>query len=553
MDSPNSNHEILRDNDYLANGDTGINGVAEDIHYLIISELAKVSTSAVFALAQSSRALRRSALPFAYRHLTLRKGSNMSKIQQAYQLLVEEFRNDTDSLVAKHVRELTIKEGLPADDLKLIFNQISQHGTLRKLNWETSAHMPKEVLEKIQLVWPDLELSVRVLNRQNASTVPHRQMDINLLASPLLVKLVYTIYNQGYSAEQPSRSEWPKLTQALVSGGSVKYLHIECQTDGNAYIGMKILDDREPLTFARLDITPETRLPQLLELKLNIQRYWGQSNYLWDAEHCSLLRNAMDWSLLRKLDFGTDNPTGFFSAFTGWMPNLKALRFGVTEGLMGPAQNFIHSLESLESLDIARAQISINTLWPAIMRHKDTLKELILRPATSDYCYPQYIDIRILKTVTKDFPSLERLGWDAPVQSNIDRKHSALLCTLNLKKLDLFLHLPQSASEYSDELRQNAGGTIAPPPLNRGNTEKAALSLMEKISQAQEEPLEWLTLHLARTGFQDRAQPYLMQAKLQLRRSKDVKSDSDPKYEYRGNAQWNGLSSIEDVLALEAE
>lgn len=249
-------------------------------------------------------------------------------------------------------------------------------------------------------------------------------MDTRLLSSPLLVSLIYTIYNQGYHAEQPSRSEWPKLTQALVAGGNVRVLRIQSQQDGTEYRGTKILDDNEPKKLTRLDITPESRLPPLEELSIDIQLYWGGSSYLWDAEHCLMLRDAMDWSHLRKLDFGGDNPYVFFSAFTGLLPNLRALRFGVTEGQVRPAKVFIKHLTAVESLDIARAQLGIDALWPAIMKHKNTLKEIILRPTTSGYYAPQYIDFSRLETIAEEFPALQRLGWDVPCKENVSAPSS---------------------------------------------------------------------------------------------------------------------------------
>lgn len=124
---------------------------------------------------------------------------------------------------------------------------------------------------------------------------------------------------------------------------------------------------------------------------------------------------------------------------------------------------------------------------------------------------------------------------------------------MNLKKLDLFFHLPGGASDYSAELQQNAMGTIAPPPLSKDSTKKAAITIMELISQTQKRPLEWLTLHISRTGYEDRAQPYLMQTNMQLRRRKDEHLEGDQQYEVRGSTEWRGLIPIEVQMALEEE
>jgi hypothetical protein len=287
-------------------------------------------------------------------------------------------------------------------------------------SWETNVHIARSVLDKLHATWPDLELSVCVLDREKAKNHVHRQMDIKLLSSPLLKSLTYSVYNQGYRADQAARSEWPKLTQAIAEGGNLRVLSIDNSQDGTEYYGVKIISDTENSgKLMRLDITPEIRLPALEEFTLRENRSWGSPTYLWDDAHVHMLRNATDWSRLRKLDFGGDRPDAFFSAFTGGMPNLKALRFGAQDGSIGPAKRFIASITALESLDIGRAEVAIDALLPTIMDHKDTLRELILRPTTAGYCQPQYMDLDRLTAIIEAFPLLERFGWDAPCKSNV--------------------------------------------------------------------------------------------------------------------------------------
>jgi hypothetical protein len=289
-------------------------------------------------------------------------------------------------------------------------------------SWETPAHMPGAVLDKLQATWPDLELSVRVLNRQNALNPKHRQMDTELLSSPLLKSLAYNVFHQCQNSEDPARSEWPRLTQALVTGGHVRVLQIQALTDSRYSRGGEILNkpDRERLT--RLYIDNETQFPALEEMTLRTLDDWGRSTYLWDSDHCERLCRAMDMSRLSKLDFGSEMPNVFFSFFTGQLPQLKALRFGIpwNGASMAPVKRFIDSIEGLESLDIDRAQSAIDDLWPTIINHRVTLKELILRPAKTEYCSPQYIPLDRLETIAAEFPMLERLGWDAPCQSDVN-------------------------------------------------------------------------------------------------------------------------------------
>ena len=241
---------------------------------------------------------------------------------------------------------------------------------------------------------------------------------MNLLSSPLLKQLAYNVYYQGHRSEGAARSEWQVLTQALVAGGNVRVLKIEVRADetvrqyGGSGQSGSVLE--KPMRF---DISAGMRLPALEEL--TVQSVYGVMPYYWDTAHCQLFCAAVDVSQLRKLDFGSDKPDAFFSYFTGKLPGLKALRFGLgRDGSFSIATRFVQSLSSLESLDIDRAQSVIEELWPTIMERKATLKELLLRPAIAGYCEPQYIAIDRLRILASQFPMLERLGWDVPCKDS---------------------------------------------------------------------------------------------------------------------------------------
>jgi len=277
--------------------------------------------------------------------------------------------------------------------------------------------MPATVLDKLHATWPDLELSVCVLDRHKAPLALHRhltlhrQMDTKLLSSPLLKELAYNVYFAGYHSKLPAPSGWSTLTHALVTGGHVRVLRIEAQPGRHD----TVVERSEPKKLMRLDFTPGMRLPFLEELTLHSEdKDRCAFYYSWDTEHCKLFREAIDVSRLRRLDFGSDIPTDLFSTLMGSLPNLKTLRFGIPpHGSVGVANRFIESLPSLESLDIDLTQLAIDKLWPTIMKRKGTLKELILRrPGHRD-------DIDRLQTLSNQFPMLERLGWEVPCESNV--------------------------------------------------------------------------------------------------------------------------------------
>lgn len=282
--------------------------------------------------------------------------------------------------------------------------------------------MPPSILSKLHSTWPDLELSVRNVDRSQEPDAAARQMDIPLLSSPLLKKLAYAVYNKGHRAEEPSLSEWPKLTKALVDGGSVRSLCLQGRYDGGVYGSKQVFDANHqsgPKALPRFDLKPGTKLPALEELTINVESGWGATDYLWDVEHCAMLRDAMDWTRLRSLSFGSNNPEAFFEAFTGHLPSLKALRFGVHWRDVGAANKFLRSLPALESLDIDRASKEIDVLWPTIMMHKDTLRKLVLRPAFGSWYSYEPLEFNLLRTVAREFPVLEHLGWDIPCTKTV--------------------------------------------------------------------------------------------------------------------------------------
>lgn len=162
-----------------------------------------------------------------------------------------------------------------------------------------------------------------------------------------------------------------------------------------------------------------------------------------------------------------------------------------------------------------------------------------------------HLEVSRLKKLVRKFPSLKRLGWDVSWESR--EKSLELISSMRLEKLDLFLHLPDEASDYSAELTQDAMGTRPAPELDIEGSRKAAVKIMEDVSRAQIRPLERLTLHIVRTGRSDRWQPYLMFGKLQVRRPKGEGLVGDDVYEFRGKQEWGGMGDLQEELSLEED
>jgi hypothetical protein len=129
-----------------------------------------------------------------------------------------------------------------------------------------------------------------------------------------------------------------------------------------------------------------------------------------------------------------------------------------------------------------------------------------------------------------------------------------------------------ATNEFSARLKQDAMGTIAPPPIDKVKSKKAAIEIMQTVSGEKKQgkwlplsldemdtgyrgpkrSLEWLTLHFTRIGYMDRGQPYQMCGNIQVRRSKNahVGGCEDEAYEVRGGQDW-GVEDVdlqEDIL-----
>jgi hypothetical protein len=286
-------------------------------------------------------------------------------------------------------------------------------------SWETSAHMSLAVYDMLHSTWPKPEIRVVCGDRIDAKNLAHRQMDMKLLSSPLLVSLAYVIYTKGYRADWPCRSDWPRISQALAAGGNVRYLHLRVLQDGSDYKNTQLVSDTETEKLPRLDLAPGVRLSQLEEITFETCGNYGQSKYLWDPEYCRNFRGAIDFGQLRSINFGGENPEAFFTCFAGSCPKLRSLAFGAWKDATEPVKRFIESLDGLERLDVSRAQAGMDDLWPAIMKHKNTLETLILGPTMGLCCSPVYMELSRLEDIARTFPNLKRLGWDAPCEGNV--------------------------------------------------------------------------------------------------------------------------------------
>lgn len=117
-----------------------LDAVPEDIHDLIFAELSKSAAHSVRILAQTSRTMRRAALPFLYKNLVLEYGQSKTKTWETYEALKEVCCGDENPLYAKFVRNIVSEDNVLAQDLIIILNKTSNCGVLCKLRYSLYVH-----------------------------------------------------------------------------------------------------------------------------------------------------------------------------------------------------------------------------------------------------------------------------------------------------------------------------------------------------------------------------------------------------------------------------
>lgn len=124
---------------------------------------------------------------------------------------------------------------------------------------------------------------------------------------------------------------------------------------------------------------------------------------------------------------------------------------------------------------------------------------------------------------------------------------------MKLTKLDLYLHIPGKATDYCDQLTSGTMGAATTPPLDEKRSVAAAVEIAEAISGSQKDALQWLTLHISRMTYGDRADPWEVFTRLQVRQNSYSNRVRGHKWDVRGKMDWYALPSLEEDLLLEEE
>jgi hypothetical protein len=96
-------------------------------------------------------------------------------------------------------------------------------------------------------------------------------------------------------------------------------------------------------------------------------------------------------------------------------------------------------------------------------------------------------------------------------------------------------------------------GAAETPPLDEKRSVAAAVNIAKVISGSRQDALQWLTLHLSRMTYGDRADRCEVFSRLQIRRNGYASRLRGHEWDVRGKMDWYGLSSLEEDLLFEEE
>jgi hypothetical protein len=243
-------------------------------------------------------------------------------------------------------------------------------------SWNLRFAIPKGVLAALHDKQPTTRLHVTNLSRkQSGAYIP---LDTSLLSSPQLHSLTYIVYAKRVQTpygELEYRSEFATLSKCLLHAKKLKCLRLSI----DEHASNQDCWSAGPMSLTFGDGPP---FPALEELALPHRKYH------LTASHCRQWLHAMDWSKLQRLDLGYGSPPHLFVALTGRVPQLKALKFGISDHApmipnwdcedMAVVTRFLDSVDGLEEVDALHFQgTDFDRIKRAFVeKHGRTLKNL---------------------------------------------------------------------------------------------------------------------------------------------------------------------------------
>jgi hypothetical protein len=124
---------------------------------------------------------------------------------------------------------------------------------------------------------------------------------------------------------------------------------------------------------------------------------------------------------------------------------------------------------------------------------------------------------------------------------------------MKLKKVDLYMQISREASGYCEKLIPGSMGAAESSPFDKERSVTAAIFITEVLSEKQQDALQWLTLHITRTTYGDRMDPWRVHTKLQLRRNTYYSQLREQKCVIHGRIDWYSLPPLEENRLFENE
>lgn len=216
-------------------------------------------------------------------------------------------------------------------------------------------------------------------------------IDLDLLRSPQLHSLDFTVLQNGFYGPDREISEFPVLKQILQRSPNLRVLRLGCTQELSYDFGRFYqryaefnTDGDGPLN---LQFKNKDSFPTLEEVGILKERFRiDVPGYDLSKAHCIAWKKATDWTVLVKLDLGNTPPNDFFMIFRNQVPQLKSLKFRLSRRsdlpddpaiLLQATRRFLDSISGLDELVIEDwTRNFFPDLYLSILRHGHSLRTL---------------------------------------------------------------------------------------------------------------------------------------------------------------------------------
>ncbi|KAG4436705.1 hypothetical protein IFR05_007819 [Cadophora sp. M221] len=355
---------------------------------------------------------------------------------------------DPADTFSTYLKEINIEDWTAEQDgdevLCKILNRLEG---LESLGWNSTSPIPKNVLSLVHSRFSNARLYVSNTSRGLATEGSYdMSMDLDLLASPQLYSLEYTVLCQSPTT---NISEFPVITQILLQSSKLRVLRLACVSDSRFqfedYQSKYATFGTDGTGPFNLSLKAGDKFPPLDQLAfisptdVSSTDDFSPHLYCLSRDHCLFMKDSIDLSKLRTLDLGRNSSHVFFAELAGCVPNLKSLSFSILNPsishqspgyIQSVTTEFLEPLSDLQELHIHNQSMQYYPkLWPIIQRHASTLQKLSMDvpeiqiddkpkvPTSSGFQFPDVLSgwRRIGKPDVQQ-PSEEEIIYDHSIQ-----------------------------------------------------------------------------------------------------------------------------------------